>query len=564
MYDARNQRNHPANASQTQDPEQDQEQGPNRRGAPGSPGAPGGSGASPAPAPAVPASQGRGARPMSPSEQVYGTPGAQTAPTPEAGAAHEAGGGGGGGGGAPATGAPAPGAAAGAYDKNALLQAVVNHNLVVAVQMAAANPAQAMTDLRSGSMSGEEWTAGRYVSSVLHAVGSVVGLGGSLHASFFEMVKNGKPYSALTRTRLGTIYHGVGFSDKKKLFEAQYSVSLAGQALAAGGNADFTEQELDVLYEQSRNLPPAHVEGNPNFVQLLRTSGAAAEGSYGGTTINMDAMNNQSRYTEVFRHEVGHAVDDRLAGETQDLRINQAGWTRYAGVDEWITALGGYDTIPADLQATVRAAVQAYFGGGGTFNSPTATFEETLRAQVQAAHPGVAPAPDGSDEVSQTMTTLQGLYATNMLLKSAIASQGNTNYFRFAGWPSNGTAHFFINHWYAAGYSLSNVTHADLVSWGNVAAAFSDKEWFAEIYQTWYANGVGGAHRQFPGYVTDFFTNRVDALGAPAAPGGTATPAPAPSAGAGGAAATAGAPMPDQQLPGMQGSGGGGHPRIPH
>ncbi|GMV39470.1 MAG: hypothetical protein AMXMBFR64_11860 [Myxococcales bacterium] len=61
-------------------------------------------------------------------------------------------------------------------------------------------------------------------------------------------------------------------------------------------------------------------------------------------------------------------------------------------------------------------------------------------------------------------------------------------------------------------------------------AAFSDEEWFAEVYAEWYK---GGTHRTFPQFVTDFMNTHVVRFGSPAA---------APAAGA---------------------TGGGGNPRVP-
>lgn len=410
------------------------------------------------------------------------------------------------------------------YNKDAFLKAVTDRTTALAIKLAAFNPAQAMADL-----------------------------GGRVD-EFFGLVRNGKPYSALTRAQLNTLYQGLAFEHQKKLFEAQFNVRITGS-----GGASFTQDELRTLYAQARVLPPNQVEGNPSWATLLRANGVA-EGSHGGSTITMGAQNNAARYSQVFRHEVGHAVDDRLGSRSSNLRLNEAGWHQYGTIDQWITALGGYGDIPATLQPVVRRAAQAYLGAGNTFDSPTPTFEATLLAQVRAAHPGVAQAPDGKDDVSKDLATLRNHYGTATLLKACIASQGRTNYWRFASWPEAGGKVFFINHYYAKPYSLSSATWTNLKSWNNSAAAFSDKEWFAEIYADWYQNGIGGAHTAFPDYVTNFFTTQVERLGTGATP---AAAAPRP--------AVATAPAPDSApaetvlppLPGAELGAGGEHPKVP-
>jgi hypothetical protein len=406
-----------------------------------------------------------------------------------------------------------------AYDKAALYQAIDGHQCAAAIGLASLDPARAMTDLRAG-MPNDSFDDADFLAPPDPRWGVSKP---NVHIdAFFQLVRDGKPYSALTRAQLEAVYKGLGFEDKKRLVEAQFNVSLSGkgsadytESLSTIGGADFTEAELDTLYAQAAKLPQGHVEGNPHFVELMRTQNAVAEGSHSGDKVNMDAEANAARYSQVFRHEVGHAVDDRIGGATQDLRLNQAGWKQYAAVDEWIAALGGYGDIPAALQPTVRKAVQAYLGKGNTFKAPTATFEETLWAQVWAAHPGDTLAADGSDAATRDLQALRALYKTNMLLCTCIASQGDTNYFRFAQWPAAGDRVFFISHYYARGYSLSVATHSHLKSWGDSSAAFSDKEWFAEIYAEWYKNGEGGAHMEFPGFVTRFFQNVVEKMGSP-------------------------------------------------
>jgi hypothetical protein len=353
---------------------------------------------------------------------------------------------------------------------------------------------------------------------------------GTHKAAFMTMVKDGKPYTTIRRGQLTTLFNGATFDDKKALFEARFSITISGE-----GSGSFTEGELNTLHAQCITLPPGHVEGLGTFTELRRSlNTATAEGTHGGSTITMRDEADATRYSQVFRHEVGHAVDAHLGGACETLRSTQAGWTRYNTVDEFIVAAGGYGTIPADKQAVAKAALEAFMAGAGPWNGP-ASFEAALETAVVAAHPEVvATESDGSDAVSQTMTALRPLLASNTLFKTAVACQGPGYFYGTSAqalWPQHSGKAFFFNFYYHKAFSVAQATHDDLKAWGNSAAGFSDKEWFAEVYASWYETPTPGASRTFPAFVTTFMNGTVATVGAP----GPSAP-----------------------------SGGGGNPKVPH
>lgn len=353
---------------------------------------------------------------------------------------------------------------------------------------------------------------------------------GTSKAAFMLLVKNGKPYTTLRRGQLTALFNGATFDDKKAIFEARFSITISGE-----GSGSFTEGELNTLHAQCVTLPPGHVEGLGTFTELRRSlNTATAEGSYGGTTINMGEEADATRYSQVFRHEVGHAVDSSLGGACETLRTTQAGWTRYNSVDAFIAAAGGYGTIPSGKRAVAKAALEAFIGDGGPWAGP-ASFDAALEAAVMAAHPEVeACDPDGSDAVSVDLAALRPLLASNTLFQTAVACEG-PGYFYGTGaqatWPQHSGKAFFFNFYYHKAFSVGQATHDDLKAWGNSAAGFSDKEWFAEIYASWYETPTPGASRAFPAFVTTFMNTTVANVGGPGA----------------------GAP-----------SGGGGNPKVPH
>jgi LysM repeat protein len=340
--------------------------------------------------------------------------------------------------------------------------------------------------------------------------------------AFFALVRASKPYSAEQRGRLADTYHSLPFDQKKQLFEARFSVSVTSRADDDGNTAEFTEQELDTIHDQASLLPAGHVEGLSTFTALRRTINAAVAGSYSNPNVDMGDQTDQAAYEGTFRHEIGHAVDARLGGTSNNFRIQTAGWKRYGGVADFVTDMGGYGDLPADLQPRLATAIQRYLGGGSTFQAPTPTFEATLQAVVMEAHPEVtACAADGSDAVSTEMARFRACYDTCEPLKSMIACQGNNNYWRYQSWNVTAGKAFFVNHWYAVPYSIKESTHQDLAGWPSQAsaqkAAFSDAEWFAETYAVWYGTPEPGTSHGWAGFVRTFFEGPVAALGDPAA-----------------------------------------------
>jgi len=328
--------------------------------------------------------------------------------------------------------------------------------------------------------------------------------------AFYSLIKTAGPHSALDRAQMGQLYHRpIPLAHKKKLYEARFNITISGE-----GAATFTEPELDTLYDQAAALPPGHVENNPRFTGLTRTADTAdAEGSYGNPTINMRNQANQASYAETFRHEVGHAIDDSIP-DVRDLRINQAGWSKYEAIGDFYTKVGWGNVKDAGLQTKVKTAIDTYVAGGGPWDSP-GTFEDELKKHITDA---------------TELKKVTDEFGKNTILDTMRGSEG-TFYFSsaVAKWPLHSGHNYFVNFYYHRVYSVAQATHTDLASRGNAAACFSDAEWFAEMYQEWYRTTPAGTG-SFPAFVKTFFEKKIDPY-----------------------VASAGAPA----------GGGGGHPKVP-
>src|SRR5438552_1494113 len=114
------------------------------------------------------------------------------------------------------------------------------------MRIAAANPAQAMADLRAG-IPNESFDDADFLAAPDPRWGVYKP---NVHVDgFFNLVRDAKPYAAVTRAHLAAVYQGLGFDDKKRLVEAQFSVNLSGkgdahytESLTSAGGADFSEK----------------------------------------------------------------------------------------------------------------------------------------------------------------------------------------------------------------------------------------------------------------------------------------------------------------------------------
>lgn len=327
--------------------------------------------------------------------------------------------------------------------------------------------------------------------------------------AFYNLIKTSRPHAAADRALMGQLYaRPIPYAHKVKLYQARYNIAITG---ATG--VSFSEAELDTLWDSAASLPPGHVENNPRFTTLHRTANSAtAEGSYGNPTINMREQANQARYAETFRHEVGHAIDASIP-EVADLRLNQAGWTKYEALADYVKKVG-YGTIDEKLQPKVLTAVTKYVEAGGPWDSP-GKFEDELKKHVT----------DAAD-----LKKVTDLFGSNTLLDTMRGSEGR--YYGLAAvakWPVYSGHAYFVNFYYHRVYSIAEATHTDLKARGNASACFSDAEWFAEMYQEWYKTATPGSG-SFPAFVKTFFEKKVD---------------------------------PYVASSGAKTSGGGGHPRVP-
>ncbi|MFT5434956.1 MAG: hypothetical protein ACI9OJ_005672 [Myxococcota bacterium] len=316
--------------------------------------------------------------------------------------------------------------------------------------------------------------------------------------AFYQLINVGRPFTRGQRAQLSKIYKGCGsFVRKKAVFSSRFGVTITGT-----GGTNFTETDLDQMHEQAAALPPGHVEGMSTWTELSQRGGGSYSGADG--RVNMGASGGAAAYQQTFRHEIGHALDHKTPAVAA-FRTTQAGWVKYADTKSFVTAVGGWN-VPADYLPTVKTAFNTFLTTGTGQRAPD-TFENILSATVKTDFATAA-------EQTAAQTAIDALYATSHPMAAAKQSHGGgCAHWGYADYHVKGDKAYFLNHYYKKILSIKSATHTDIKAWANSAAAFSDKEWFAEVYAEWYKTGTANSGRTFAAYIQTFMKANIDTIG---------------------------------------------------
>lgn len=269
----------------------------------------------------------------------------------------------------------------------------------------------------------------------------------------------------------------------------------------------FTKVGLTSMWQVCETLPPAAVEGNPHLMNILRDSNRGTGSAYyagpengakgdilmGGKT-DADIQNNKvgsskdniyqdgtgapnadiRQFNATLRHEIGHAVDSALGVMKSWMAQEVAGgWIEYksytAFVDAIIAAAGGMNYGSADLNKKYRQGMIDAVSA-----SPQITFSAALTAK------GVTP----------PATNPGG--AVGVVWDPTYYSPAGNPWYKDSLWQKVGGRNFVDS--YGSSQSLYSFIAAQ-----RTARKITDYqwrapgEWFAEVYQVYYAETENAA-----------------------------------------------------------------------
>ncbi len=230
-------------------------------------------------------------------------------------------------------------------------------------------------------------------------------------------------------------------------------------------NRDVTD--IDTLWSLLRDLPDSNVEGNVKLSGLFLNVGESGGYYYPGTgniEIGEHMLRDRESFEDVVRHEVGHAVHEKLKASIDPWLEQRFGWRSYSvfrreEVDQWVALMGGWGALSSQQQREVWGFLRTALGSrAGWDPGPTPS--------APIAHPWNA-----RDFGPRLAFEQSGSYWHNR----------NQNWFR-----RNGRA-FFCNFYYKRLMSLDEAT-LDLINdkMPSKYAAMSPLEFFAELYALYY------------------------------------------------------------------------------
>ncbi|MGA9772208.1 MAG: CpXC domain-containing protein [Blastocatellia bacterium] len=240
------------------------------------------------------------------------------------------------------------------------------------------------------------------------------------------------------------------------LFEIRFGFELENDWSV---NEDVND--IDTLWMLLKDLPDTNVEGNTKIREILLDEGVNG-GFYRPLSndihIGSDTLENQERFEDIVRHEVGHAVHEQWGDLVNDWLTSRFGWRIFGTTDDeinqWISLMGGWGNLTTAQQADVRDALRTVLGSGNSWDpGPT--------PGLSSGHPW---------------------YQEHFGPRLAVRKTGAYWYQNYRTWHrANGKA-FFLNYWYRTFMAVDAATLDLVANMPDEYASMSHYEFFAELY----------------------------------------------------------------------------------
>jgi hypothetical protein len=247
------------------------------------------------------------------------------------------------------------------------------------------------------------------------------------------------------------------------LFEVRFGVTLDDEWDAAKATAG-----IDTLWDLLKDLPDTNVEGNSHLHEIFLKPGEGG-GLYNPTSQDVEVTSpaDDESFPSVMRHEVGHAVQDKLDNEQHLLVTSylarQFGWRLFprtsAGARAWGDAMGAWNGLTDAQISNVCDTLTQSLGQGESWTPPP------------PAHP---PAGD---------PWWRPDFGPRLAAEGSLANwySSNQKWYRKDGYA------YFLNYWYPQ-FMIVSVGSLDFINnrmpWDY--AAMSPGEFFAELYALYY------------------------------------------------------------------------------
>jgi CpXC protein len=286
---------------------------------------------------------------------------------------------------------------------------------------------------------------------------------------------------------------------QEQLFKIRFGFQLADDW---GLNNQPAPGDIDGLWDLLKSLPDTNVEGNSHIREIILEHGDGG-GSYDPSSDDIEvstAPTDANDFQNTIRHEVGHAVQDKLDNEQNNLVTNfladHYGWQVFgageAGAQAWAQMMDGWTALSNDDQGRICDLLIAGLGPGGSWNPP--------------------PPPNPAQSSPWWGTN----FGPRLALEGTLQNWYDSN----DSWYRKDGRAYFLNYWYQQFMSVPT----SLLDFINTKmpwdyAAMSPSEFFAETYALFYRLDAP-KRGNLPEDVQQWFTDHVGAprADAPAVP----------------------------------------------
>lgn len=239
------------------------------------------------------------------------------------------------------------------------------------------------------------------------------------------------------------------------------------------GTADWSVGKVRALHHALREVPPGHVARPGQNLTSIGIDPNTTAGGYWSAAIGMIGLNKDpGELDEVTRHEVGHSIDDYLAGVSTAFKKNATnGWDWGASSAIWEAHMPNPwkrkdgSQVPAADQVKIKALLDAYIQTDGSAN--LRTFPGTGHTEIDKYW---------GDDVNMIEV------AKPLAGKKDKVWDSPGSIKCFGAFYFSWSAYYHRFHCYKKVVLEKRVTDYSL---------FGHPEFFAELYQVYYADGTG-------------------------------------------------------------------------
>lgn len=284
----------------------------------------------------------------------------------------------------------------------------------------------------------------------------------------FTLMLSGLPRGAHLPTRakadLSVVFSYAKQNGEQALQDQLFEIRF-GHKLEDDWSLNDDPDDIDTLWKLLRDLPDNNVEGNAFIREILLDEGRSG-GWYSPNTYDIAIgeieLNDQSRFENVVRHEVGHAVHEQKDDLVNAWLETRFGWrilgATHGGIDAWIDLMGGWGDASARERADIRDALRRAVGRGGSWS------------------PGPAPR-FGPGHIWNT---------PDFGPRLAFERTGSSWYQNFRTWHRHNGKAFFMNFWYRTLLVIDDAALDLVARMPSPYAAMSHYEFFAELYALYF------------------------------------------------------------------------------